>query len=115
MASNDGEHPVTSLFGVPLPDGSGAPGTTGIAAATTTGPVIGTPHVTPAYGQYRDGPDVTVHTGDTSGMADDLAAHADALTPGPQPDYADTGAGHGDGTSRTARYPWQQPNGGAKQ
>ena len=113
MAANDGEHPVRDLFGVPLPDGSGAPGSPGISWHDTNGGTIGNPVVSVQgmSSQLESGrPKQTVAAGDTSGMSDDIPCHTSPIMPGPQDEYLSTGAGEGDGTSKIARYSWQQSN-----
>lgn len=79
--------------------GNKAPGSPGISATETTGDVVGAPVVLSSpYGSSQVPGNlarVPVHSGDTSSMADDLAAHASVIEPGPESAYADTGAGAG--------------------
>lgn len=91
------------------------PGSQGITAPATAGPVVGTPVVsTPGMSsQPAEGrPTLPVTSGDTSSMSDDLPAHASVLVPGPESDLLSTGAGDGRAGHFT-RYPWQQPDGRA--
>jgi hypothetical protein len=84
--------------GIGVPAGTGAPGGTGVSASDTSGPVVGTPVVSNPYGSSQvpaNMPRVAVHSGDTSGMADDSAAGVSAIAPGPQDGYLATGAGQG--------------------
>lgn len=89
--------------------GNRAPGSPGITATETTGEVVGNPVVMGVYDSAQDPSELTrvpVHSGDTSSMADDLAAHASVIEPGPENAYADTGAGRGNPN------PYRHPNGG---
>jgi hypothetical protein len=90
--------------------GTLTPGSTGITATATAGPVVGSPRVGPTGlpdGAGRGREQVPVHSGDTSGMSDDLAAHASVIAVGPEEDYMATGAGDGS-TGHFKRHPWQQ-------
>ncbi len=101
MARNDGIDGgwAAEIFpGIASPSSTGAPGSQGVSSSDTTGPVIGSPAVSvPGMSSQLPGgrPVLAVHAGDTSGMSDDLAAHASAIEPGPQAAYNDTGAGEG--------------------
>jgi hypothetical protein len=106
MAANDGEHAVTSNFGVPLPDGTGAPGTVGVSAAATAGGLVGSPQVSVPFGSSQvpgNMPRVPVYGGDTSSFSDDLAAHASPIVAAPQDALLSTGAG--DGAAGHFRHP----------
>jgi hypothetical protein len=102
MAANDGSHPVRELFGVQLPDGTGAPGSTG--DRTSPGGVdltgqSGLPNVgvaMPLAGMADPGSDNVNLPGQTA---------ASAISPGPASAYADTNAGKGNPN------PYRHPNG----
>jgi hypothetical protein len=98
MAANDGEHPVTSLFGSDLPAGTGAMGTPTVPASVSAGPSLGTVTVTPNFGSSQvQQPTVVVTTGDTCAMSSEapVPAGGDPLTGLTLGQVADTGAGHG--------------------
>jgi hypothetical protein len=113
MTANDGNHPVRESFpGIAIPDGTGAPGSSGASGSAADD--AGAGHVTLASGAWQEGARYPAATGGTvmpgqSGQT--------VISPGPDsgPDsYTDTGAGHGRTmTSEAHRYPWQQPAGGA--
>jgi cytochrome c1 len=118
VAVNDGiGNPVQDPFpGISAGADSSAPGSSGASASQTSGPVVGSPVVSVPGASSQvpaSRPTVTVTAGDTSGMSDDLPAHASQIMPGPAPDYLSTGAGGGRArVDSSGRYPWQQPAGG---
>lgn len=119
MAINDGINPGNevrpSFPGLPLPAGTGAPGSQGDTAAESAGTQVGDPIVSNPYGSSQvpeNMPRVSVLSGDTSGMSSDQAVQASPITPGPASQYLSTGAGSGSG-AHYPRRPGQQPNGGA--
>jgi hypothetical protein len=100
MAINDGINGgyPGDLFGVPLPRPEHPETVPGIQANDTTGPVIATPVVSAVSVSTQTSvlPTATVYAGDTSGQADDLAAHGDTkLMAVPTEALSDTGAGRG--------------------
>jgi hypothetical protein len=103
MAANDGEHPVTSVFGAMVPAGTGAPGTPGVhdsPAGAGGGAVIASPVVSNPYGSSQvavNMPSVLVTQGDTAGMASDspVPPPGDPLTGLGLDSIASTGAGLG--------------------
>ena len=99
MAANDGEHPVTSLFGADVPAGTGAPGSA-TNPDTTVGAVISSPVVSNPFGSSQAAenmPRVPVTTGDTCSLSSDapVPPSGDPLTGLPLSFIAATGAGDG--------------------
>lgn len=76
---------------------TGAPGSVGVTAAATAGPVVGTPQVTSVWQsvQAAPPPEVPVHSGDTSSFSDDTPIHQSPLLPSDPAAYLSTGAGMG--------------------
>lgn len=94
--------------------GTLTPGSQGITASETNGPVVGTATVNPTGlpdGAGRGRVSVPTHSGDTSGMADDLPAHTSDIMVGPLDGYLNTGAGDGNNLADAHRYPWQSKPG----
>lgn len=93
--------------------GTVAPGSTGANPGSTSGPVVGSVQVSPTG--LNDGGrgrvTVDVHSGDTSSMSDDVAAHGSILNGQDDADLMNTGAGDGSVVA-AKRYPWQQQAGG---
>lgn len=109
VLNGDGDQP-RDLFGVALPDGTGAPGSQGVVASDKAGPVVGNPVVSAPYGSSQlpeNRPRLDVTAGDTSSMSDDMPAHEDAIMAGPVADYLSTGAGDGS-ADHWKRYPGQE-------
>jgi hypothetical protein len=107
MAAN-ADQPTRELFGVQLPDGTGAPGSTG--DRTSPGGVdltgqSGLPGVgvaMPLAGMADPGSDTVNQPGQND---------PSSIAPGPAAGYVSTGAGQGNG-AHYPRRPGQQPNGG---
>ena len=103
MAANDGEHPVSDLFGVRLPDGTGAPGSAGASGRAADDRPAG-PVTLPGIGAWQ--PD-SRYDAATGGTAEPGQVADSPISPGPESDYSDTGAGRGSG-SHYPRRSWQQ-------
>ena len=102
MAANDGDHPVTSVFGFDLPDGTGAPGSKGSRPPAPDDVPAG--EITPPGGQWWDRP--STNTGGTSQpgqLSEDLSGLGADFT-------ATSGAGQGK-AGHYDRYDWQNPDG----
>jgi hypothetical protein len=100
VAANDGEHPVTSLFGSDLPAGTGAEGTPGVTAAQSSGPVLGSPVVSNPFGSSQVAanlPTAQVVSGDTCSSSADgpVPPAGDPLTGISLDAICSTGAGRG--------------------
>jgi hypothetical protein len=115
MAANDGEHPVTDLFGVPLPDGTGALGSAGDRTAPPDAGIPGGTSGIPGVGtamalSLQAGPGESASTTQPG----QNAASQIAPDEGGTYTFTSTGAGQGVNVSATAhgRQPWQQPPGG---
>jgi hypothetical protein len=107
MAANDGEHPVSELFGVRLPNTTGAPGTAG--ASGDADDDTGAGRVTPPWGPSQAS---ARYPASTSGTVMPDQVSDSPISTGPERDYSDTGAGRGSG-SHYPRRPWQQSDGQA--
>ena len=70
MARNDGEHPLASNFGVPLPAGTGAPGSAGAEVTASRGDLM-TVQATPPDGRWYAAVSAPVDVSDTSGATSD--------------------------------------------
>lgn len=114
MAANDGNpaHRIDSLFGIPLPDTTGAPGSAGDRTPPPGSEVPGAQSGIPGVG-------VTMALSDQSGPGESLATTqpgqvaTSVISPGPEDSYTDTGAGGGHPVMDSShRYPWQQQPGG---
>jgi hypothetical protein len=102
MARNADE-PTRDLFGVQLPDGTGAPGSPGghgQAADNVTGV-----RVTSPTGGYYD-----QNLASTGGTVEPGQSDPSAIAPDAGGSFTDTGAGQG-GTDHWKRYSWQQGRG----
>jgi hypothetical protein len=75
---------------------TGAPGTEGVTAGVTSGPVVGSPPVTIVYQsvQAQPPPPVAVHSGATTAFSDDQPLHQSPLLPHAA-EASSTGAGMG--------------------
>jgi hypothetical protein len=104
VLNGDGSQP-SSLFGVRLPDSTGASGSTGVTAGETAGGVVGTPVVSVPFATSQlpaMRPTIEVLSGDTSAFSSDNPINGGPLQPGPLSgpgSYIDTGAGSGSGHS----------------
>lgn len=103
MAANDGEHPVTDLFGWRLPAGTGAPGTQGVQPGTT-GPELGTAGIRTFDSGTRNVGTVVVHAGDSAVEGQTQ----DGWTGITEQEITETGAGRGQNGDHFPRYSWQQ-------
>lgn len=107
VTNSDGT-PVRDLFGVAMPDTTGAPGSPGatgdaadnVAAGPTSLPMLGTWQSTSRY------------DADTSGTLQAGQTDPNVIAPAPAGSFASTGAGRGQ-PSHFPRRPWQQPDGSA--
>lgn len=110
VRNGDGDQPRESFPGIMNPSGTGAPGTQGVSASTTTGETLATVGIRTPDGGMRDIASIAVHAGDTSAMSDDLAAHESQICPGPQQDYVSDGpkGNHTVSAADHARFSWQQ-------
>jgi hypothetical protein len=111
MAANDGSHPVRDLFGVPLPDGTGAVGSspdrTPPPDSLVPGGVSGLPGAGTAMAlSLQAGPGSSASTSQPGQNA------PSEIAPGPAGGYMSTGAGGGQNGDHSPRYDWQQPPGG---
>ena len=99
IPNSDGGTPA-DLFGVALPSGTGAPGSSGITAEMDAGPVVGRPVVSALFMSSQvpeNMPTTTVSAGDTCSMSSDapVPSGGDPMT-GLKLDFiASTGAGQG--------------------
>jgi hypothetical protein len=88
--------------GIRLPDGTGAPGSSGASGRAADDRPAG--EVTPPWGPSQDAARYSASTG---GTAEPGQVAGSPISPGPESDYSDTGAGRGAG-SHYPRRSWQQ-------
>ena len=112
MAINDEIPPAFPGLDTGIP--SLAPGSPGVSADETAGPLLASPviSVPGASSQLAESkPVLSVYAGDTSSFSDDEAAHASPIMPGPVADYTSDGP-QPTRADHWTRYSWQQSPGG---